>query len=439
MAKEGSPAASPPVPERPVAAFATANATLIAWLVFLGFGSAFLAFYYSQIHYFPELEWEDAFSYLAAISIFGGGIVAVYGLLLFVPGWIWSEFLIFDDQLVDKHILVYPRRKKKELVEPCFWSISRHLLFPFAVLMILLHLALFTGDDGLLVATIIFGVLGVALFSLRQFHSELEEPDAPIDPGLRLHSLLGKYVTTTAIAALSGATALYILSRLVDPQRESATLLTICTIGVVVTNLLVSVQFRNRPTRAVVTCILAALALLTCGEALAPRGQSQSERMMASFGVGESSRVSLNLTADGAALLSQSGLDPANVALLSRLGEEYVVGGTEETNRSQRAALRKEMVKSWASLHAEPTPRRSASLSSLQGWKLLAWVGDAALIVLLVLSVTLWDRKQLVRALAAVRHADRRSRGASDGRCLPLAAQKENRPPAIVVVEIVND
>ncbi len=413
--------------EPSLGSFAAANATLIAWLVFLGFGSAFLAFYYSHVHYFPELEWEDAFSYLAAISILGGGIVVVYGLLLFVPGWIWSEFLIFDDQLVAQQTLCYPRRQDGG-VDPCFWSITRHLVFPFAIFMIALHLALYTGDDRLLVATIVAGVAGVAWFSLRQFLAELslEVPGRPVDaPVPRQHSLLGKYVATTAIAALSGAVALFILSRLVDPEGESLTLLTICTIGVVVTNLLVAVQFRQRPIRAVVTSIVAALALLTCGESLAKRGQSQSERMMASFGVGERSRVSLNVTADGAALLSQSGLHPANVALLSRLGEEYLVAGTDETNRSHRVALRKDMVKSWASLDVEPTPRRPVSFSSLRGLKLLAWVGNVAMIVGLLFWVTLWDWRQSLLAVAALRRAERGPRAADDGKGLLLVVEKE--------------
>lgn len=53
--------------------------------------------------------------------------------------------------------------------------------------------------------------------------------------------------------------------------------------------------------------------------------------------------------------------------------------------------------------------------------------------------VTVWDREQSGRALAAVRHADRRSRGTSAGRGLPLAAQKEDRQSPVVVVEVLND
>src|SRR3954463_15106333 len=111
------------VSEKPLVTFATANATLIAWLLFLGFGSAFLAFYYSHIHYFPELEWQESFSYLAAASVLGGGLVAVYGLLLFIPGWIWSEFLIFDATLLEEKILCYSVRRGGT-VDPCFWRIA---------------------------------------------------------------------------------------------------------------------------------------------------------------------------------------------------------------------------------------------------------------------------------------------------------------------------
>src|ERR1700688_167343 len=77
----------------------TGNATLMAWLVFLGLGGAFLTSYSAQIHYFPVLDWKESFSYLAAMMILGGGVAVVYSLLLFFPGVIWSEFLISDSEL----------------------------------------------------------------------------------------------------------------------------------------------------------------------------------------------------------------------------------------------------------------------------------------------------------------------------------------------------
>lgn len=344
---------------------ASTNATLIAWLIFLGFGSAFLAFYYSHIHYFTEIEWEKSFSYLAATSILGGGFVAVYGLLLFVPGWIWSEFLIFDTELVQKGTLCYYFVGRKDQIDPCFWSIARHLVFPFALLMIALHLALFSGDGTLMIVATIAGVLALAWYSFRQFWKELEGKFlGPTTATLR--SLLLKYVITTAIAALSSAASLFILDHLVNLNHHSPALLTICTIGVVAVNFLVAVQFRQKPTRAVVTSIVAAIALMICGESLADRGLSQSERILALFGVGESSLVKLNLTAEGAVLLKAGGLDASGVALLSRLGDEYLVAGAGETNRNQRVALKKSMVRSWASVdvsfHSLPRPPRAIEL-----------------------------------------------------------------------------
>src|SRR4029077_11920699 len=107
--------------EQPWVGFLATNATLVAWLVFLGFGSAFLALFYSRIHYFPEIKWEESFSYLAAVSVLGGGVVAIYGLLLFVPGWIWSEFLIFDTEL-ERGTLCYFYDLSGNRSEPCFWG-----------------------------------------------------------------------------------------------------------------------------------------------------------------------------------------------------------------------------------------------------------------------------------------------------------------------------
>jgi hypothetical protein len=295
--------------------FAVANATLIVWVVFLGFGSAFLAFYYSHIHYFPELEWETALSYLAATSVLGGGAVAIYGLLLFVPGWMWSEFLIFDAELVTKDALCYSVGfgEKPPLREPCFWRIGRRLVVPFALMMSVIHVPLYTGDTRLLFATALASVSVLGWHSYVQFSRDFRDKP-PRETSADSKSFVAKYVATTAIAALSGITSLVILSQLIDPGSESGRLLTICTVGVVVTNLLVAVQYRQRPTRAVVTSIVAALALMISGEVFATRGLSQSERLMNEFGIGETTRVRLDLTADGAARLRQDGLEADDLA-----------------------------------------------------------------------------------------------------------------------------
>lgn len=358
--------------EKPLVTFATANATLIVWVVFLGFGSTFLAFYYSHIHYFPELEWEQSFSYLAATSVFGGGLVAVYGLLLYVPGWIWSEFLIFDAKLVQTRTLCYSVGGN-EAIDPCFWKISLHLVLPFGVMMLALHLALWARHDALSIATALVGVVLVSWWStsylLRELEGELRDDkqggeqdssDWDSQAAGSLPSFLWKYAVTTALAAVSSIASLFVLNELLNPERESWTLLAICTASVVVTNLLVAVQFRQRPMRAAMTGIVAALMLMACGEILADTGRSQSERIMSRFGIGPASRVRLDLTAAGAERLKSAGLGAGDLALLSRLGEEYVIAGTAKGNCGHRVVLRKELVQSWTSLDTASDQGRAA-------------------------------------------------------------------------------
>jgi hypothetical protein len=388
----------------PLAGLLAANATLVAWLVFLGFGSAFLAFFYSHIHYFPELKWEESFTYLAAISIFGGGIVAIYGLLLFVPGWIWSEFLIFDTELA-KSTLCYHSGPLKERTEPCFWSISHHLVLPFALLMVALHLALFAGDTRLLGATTIMGLLAVAWYSLREFWRELKrQPLGPTTAMLR--TLLVKYIVTADIAALSGITSLFVLSRLVDPGVPSGKLLTICTIGMVVSNFLVAVQFRQKPTRAVVTSIVAAITLMICGETFSEPGASQSERLMASFGVGDPSRtVRLDLTDEGTGLLGRNGLASPDVTLLSRLGEEYLVEGTDRQDARRRVALPKELVTAWSSLEPVASPDSPFSFQALEPARKVADVLEWSLLGIALLWM-LWDISKKKSQIIPVFRAD---------------------------------
>src|SRR5579864_99782 len=79
---------------------ATDGAGFLPWVLLFAFGGGGLAVYYSRIGYFPDIEWQQALSYLGALAIIGGWIVVLFSLLLFVPGFIWSEFLIFDPTIL---------------------------------------------------------------------------------------------------------------------------------------------------------------------------------------------------------------------------------------------------------------------------------------------------------------------------------------------------
>src|ERR1700739_1600827 len=65
------------------------EASPLLWLLMFAFGGGGLATYYSRIGYFSEIDWHQALSYLAALAITGGWIILAFGVLLFVPGYIW--------------------------------------------------------------------------------------------------------------------------------------------------------------------------------------------------------------------------------------------------------------------------------------------------------------------------------------------------------------
>jgi len=76
-----------------------ANTTLAVWLIFLAIGGGILALYYARIGYLPEIEWKAVLIYLFIGSIVGGVIGLLLTISLFIPGVLWSEFIILDSCL----------------------------------------------------------------------------------------------------------------------------------------------------------------------------------------------------------------------------------------------------------------------------------------------------------------------------------------------------
>ncbi len=115
------------------------DASVVLWLMLFVFGGGLLALYYAGVGYFPEVSWQDSLTYLALMTIIGGSLLVAYSFLLFVPGVIWSEFLICDDQL--QEVLSMDARPW----EPCVWSVMKHIVFPFALFMASCHILLYEG------------------------------------------------------------------------------------------------------------------------------------------------------------------------------------------------------------------------------------------------------------------------------------------------------
>jgi len=331
---DGECAADSPIQEKEGAqAFSsviTANASLVVWLVFLGFGGALLIFYYSHIHYFPDLEWNKSLTYLAAMSLMGGAIAILYSLLLFFPGVIWSEFLIHDSGLEDK--LCYAEGGH---YEPCYQRVGLHIGLPFLVFMGVMHVAALS-DNAWTIATAAFLTLVVASLVLGwRFQKHLEQKRSTL--GTNPLSLLLKYVGLFNISALISLTSMLLIYDIADSSKESRWMLLLCTVIGAVANMLVAIQYRYKRACSVVTAILAALVLLACGEGVAGRaGQEEaalSLQFMARFGFGGNT-VKLVLKPEAREILQAHGVEDTagtgvatmeNVRILSRLGEEYFV------------------------------------------------------------------------------------------------------------------
>jgi hypothetical protein len=143
--REGEPQSKEVLPAVQKAEIPKLDASIALWLIFFVFGGGLLALYYAGISYFPEVSWQDALTFMALMTIIGGSLLLAYSFLLFVPGAIWSEFLICDGQL--NKVLTMAARP----LEPCVWTISKQILFPFAIFMAFCHFLLYEGGSPRLV------------------------------------------------------------------------------------------------------------------------------------------------------------------------------------------------------------------------------------------------------------------------------------------------
>jgi hypothetical protein len=345
---------------RGIADFSKANATLMVWIVFLALGGGLLTLHYSRVGYLPEIRWDESLSFLFAMSLIGGGLALLYGLLLFFPGVIWSEFMIFDPHL--RPLLCY---QTKDGVEPCLLHIAKYIGWPFAIFVAIAHGVWMVFNQPVVRAVGIGAGLILALvyfwWNLRQNLSSAPNTEDKTVPPPTHRALLTKHLGAFGVSASISLASLVWISHLEDPAPNSSPpptapgwllLPVICTLVVVLANLLVAVQYRGRRMRALVTSILAAAILLVAGEYLPERSAERvSSRILARFGIGGDNLVTLFIDARGSQSVQHlslpgqpyvGGLRIDNVQILSRLGSEYFfrVGNCSFT-------LPKSMVISW--------------------------------------------------------------------------------------------
>ena len=359
----------------------SAKLSLLVWLVFLAFGGGLLARYYSRIGYMPEITWEELLNYFAILSMVGGAVSLLYGLLLIAPGFIWSTLLIQDSKL--KEVLCWGPLGRSE--RPCPLTICKRLVIPFLVFMLFAHLALWLDfwwqQHGLML------IVGVVLLShfycqvmikLRCVKERLPAPEAgeasgvenPPSPegdeqrvgeveeqgipeqcvegyfgenptpkmaGLlkvsrilrdfrKFHSdcrsLWLKYVLFFGLSFIIAWVSLWIVSWIAAPQNlsfpENAWLLAICTGSVTLASLFFVLIYPSSKGGACVMGLLMAFFLILAGEGLSVEA-ALSSRILASFGFGGEQRYTVVLTKDGRRLIEDAGLPDSVVVDDARL------------------------------------------------------------------------------------------------------------------------
>lgn len=347
------------------------NASLVAWLVFLTFGGGILTFYYAKIRYLPEVEWSSSLVFLALATFVGGAFALVLGLSLFIPGYIWSEFLLFDDRL--RHVFCY----HSQTDEICVRTLAKYIGLPFAIVLLVNHLALlffpcwmccdsFKGAT-LLVAYAIVSVVLLVLISvvMRRVFGDLHfyshigpgfwkrlfwrntnpRTSPPIGATADEKRRVFKYVLWFGLSILVSQISMVLIHLMSNRPTGTPFLITtgFCAAGVLVSNHVVAVHYRRSKLHAILTAMVIALLMLF----IADRNESLSSQVVAFFGAGEKSQqVDFVLNEEGSKAIGESlaftctnvnSTNPANVTsdanklsrkvcqvrVLSRLGNEF--------------------------------------------------------------------------------------------------------------------
>lgn len=360
-----------------------ANTTLAVWLIFYAIGGGILALYYSQIGYLPEMEWKTALIYLFIGSVVGIVIGLLLTISLFIPGVLWSDFIIHDPCL--EFFYTVPGSEvsgNAPVTELCLRSIIRYLGYPFLVALLLSHVALPMGKKlywvfsaALLVFTF---VVMRHLFGYKAFLVERGKADAAknekvetvwkyvrshlksdlseVKRKLRRQSRdngssvdlckenldrqIFNYSSWFTLSVLLNQISMYViywlsgrpgqlssltLNTWVPEFRIFLALAVICTPGVWITNHVVALRHRDHSRQAIVAALVASGLLLFTADHFS----SLSMKLMKRYGFGQT--VNLLLTDDGVTDATNLKLCNSNctsktlerVEILSKVGDHY--------------------------------------------------------------------------------------------------------------------
>jgi len=328
-----------------------ANFVLIVWLFALAVGGGLLTQYYAAIRYIPEVDWHSCLTYMAAATFIGGAIGTLLWLLVYLPGFIWSQFLICDEGFV--RVFCYsPPGGREAGREVTLWEILKRLGAPFGIVLIVTHLIPPTWPWPYALSILIALVVG----SLWIVAWQRQRLGGGQSDGERADGDLFKYVFWFDLSLLLSQTAVFILYQITDRPGVSDRLLMAapCILIIMFSNLVAAMLCQKQRRRAVVASLVAALLLLI----VANRLHSLPRQLMTHFGFGDQQKVAIVLTESGVKTAESLGLRIdsgtnrlSGIEILSRLGSEYFLRSAE----GERFTLPKDAVSAWKTEKAIPT------------------------------------------------------------------------------------
>jgi len=301
------------------------------------------------------MEWKASLVYLFIGTLVGGAIALLMAISLFVPGFIWSEFLIFDPSLNFSYLAPGNEKAGKEPSrELCILTMIQYLGVPYILAILLSHAALVIGRVKYWFFAV--AVLAVVFWRMwRLFEDLLKDQKAPgggpcLGENPIAKEQLFKYsfwftlsvflsqISTYVIYWFSGRPAELSLvhdgpgglswSTWMADQVPIFLILTLmCAIGQWGSNQVVAALYRTRSQQAVITALLVAGLLLFTAD----RFSSLSVRLLGSYGFGGESSITLVMNKDGADIVYKLGLTTSpetmtleNVEILSKVGDYYL-------------------------------------------------------------------------------------------------------------------
>lgn len=351
VSENGTAQAEPKPASSQLDKFVIANASFAVWLIFLAIGGGITALYYSRIGYLPEIEWQSVLIYLFIGSVVGGTLGLLLTISIFIPGVLWSEFIIFDPSFKDHFAY------DDETDEPCIRSVIECLGVPYAGILLLSHVMLllpsafyyWLSAGGVLLLTFLLMRLRFERV-MREDNEDTElngrQPDKGqagqivrelMKPSRQFNSRQTfKFASWFTLSVLLSQISMFVIYRLSGSMGRSwnfVYLTLLCTAGVCISNHVVALRHHLYPRQAVLAALVAACVLLVAADSFS----SLSVRLMNRYGIGFGTKFNLLLTDDGYKTLHSLGVKDCaappqvcNVEILSKVGDHYFLRVSDE-------------------------------------------------------------------------------------------------------------